>query len=132
MVDLQFNLNANSPEEKSLEKVRSLAGELANLIKQSNEFQELLRLARLINLDPEVNQLIQEIRTKESAYGEDGNGRSIEELKKQLEALPAYAAYVKVEIAARDLFKSVDQVISAGACLDFAINARQSSCSCGG
>lgn len=131
-MDLQFSLNANSPEEKSLEKVRSLAAELANLIKQSDEFQELIRLARLINLDPEVNQLIQEIRAKESAYGEDENGSSIEELKTQLEGLPAYAAYLKVEIAARDLFKSVDQVISAGAGLNFAINARQSSCSCGG
>ena len=132
MEELQLNLDSNSFLGDSAENVRNLAGQLANLIKQSEEYQELLRLGRLINLDPEVNRLIQEIRIKERAYSENDNESSIADLKQQLEALPAYVAYVQVENAARDLFQSVDRVISDHAGIGFALNAKRSGCGCGG
>jgi cell fate (sporulation/competence/biofilm development) regulator YlbF (YheA/YmcA/DUF963 family) len=118
--------------DKSMEKIGASAGQLAKLLQETAEFQEWLRLARLVNLDPEVSRLVQQIRRRESIYGGDEEGASIEELLAQLEALPAYQAYAKAENLARDLFQSVDQVISAAAGLDFAANARRKGCSCGG
>jgi cell fate (sporulation/competence/biofilm development) regulator YlbF (YheA/YmcA/DUF963 family) len=118
--------------EKSEENILTLAGQLAKLLQQTVEFQDLLRLGGLVNLDPDVSRLILQIRRQERGYGADENGASSKELQAQLEALPVYQAYVKSENAARDLFQSVDQVISARAGIDFAVNARRKGCSCGG
>lgn len=132
MVDIRLASDLFSPVERSAENIGTLAGQLAKLLQQTAEFQELLRLARLVNLDPDVGRLIQQIRLRESVYGGDENGPTIEELQVQLEALPAYQAYVKAENLARDLFQSVDQAISAAAGMDFAVNARRQGCGCGG
>ena len=132
MVDIHLASDLISPVERSAENIGTLAGQLAKLLQQTAEFQELMRLARLVNLDPDVSRLIQQIRRRESAYSGNENGISTEELQKQLEELPAYQTYVKAEKAARDLFQSVDQVISTSACIDFASNARRQGCGCGG
>ncbi len=129
MQELQLNLNSNSLLGDSAEKIRGQAEQLATLIKESEEYQELLRLGRLINLDPDVNHLIQEIRIKERSAENEG---SIEDLKQKLEALPAYINYMEAENAARDLFQAVDRVISDEAGIDFVINAKRSGCGCGG
>jgi len=132
VVDIHLETELFPSVERSAENIGTLAGQLAKLLQQTDEFQELLRLARLVNLDPDVNRLIQQIRRRESAYGGNENGPTIEELQAELEALPAYQTYVKAENAARDLFQSVDQVISTSAGIDFAINARRQGCGCGG
>jgi cell fate (sporulation/competence/biofilm development) regulator YlbF (YheA/YmcA/DUF963 family) len=132
VVDFRLDSDPFSLAEKSTENIRILADQLAKILQQTVEFQELLRLARLVNLDPEVSRLIQQIRSQESVYNGDENGVSIEELEAQLEALPSYQAYVRAENSARDLFQSVDQAIGAAAGVDFAVNARRKGCSCGG
>ena len=132
MVDIRLNSDLISPLERSAENISTLAGQLAKHLQQTAEFQELIRLARLINLDPDVSRLIQQIRRRESAYGGNENGGSVEELQAQLDALPAYQTYVKAEKAARDLFQSVDQVIGASAGIDFAVNSHRQGCGCGG
>lgn len=131
MNDLRFTPYTSNLAEKSIESVRTSAEQLAKLLQHTSEFQELLRLGRLVNLDPDVQRLITQINHQESVYNTDGNNPSIEELQAQLEGLPAYQTYMHAENAARDLFQSVNQAISAAAGLDFAINARRSGCSCG-
>ena len=113
---------------KSTEKINQLAGQLARLLQQTDEFNELVRIVSLLNQDPAVNRIMFQIRRLESNYEE---GASIEELENQLKALPAYQAYVRSENALRDLFFSTNKVISQAAGLDFASNARRSTCSCG-
>lgn len=113
----------------AMEKISVSAAQLAKLLQQTVEFQELLRLARLVEQDPDVIRLIQQIRQMEGAYSAEDS--SVEELQAQLEALPAYQAYVKAENSAHDLFQSVDRLISAEVGLDFAINARRTGCGCG-
>jgi len=132
MSDIRLTSDPFPLVEKSSENIGTLAGQLAKLLQQTVEFQELLRLVRLVNLDPDVSRLIRQIRSQESVYGADENGVTVEELQAQLEALPAYQTYVKAENAARDLFQTVDQAISAEAGLDFATNARRQGCGCGG
>jgi hypothetical protein len=132
MVDDCFTSDPVSITEKSGEDSSALAEYLAKLLQQTAEYQELLRLGHLINLDPDVSRLLLQIRRLERAYGEEGNGDSMETLHTQLEALPAYQTYARAENAARELFCSVNQVISAEAGLDFAAHARHQGCGCGG
>ncbi len=103
------------------------ADRLAALIAQTPEYQEFIRLARLIHLDPDVKRLSIEIRNRQMLYA-DPNRAPIETLQTELETLPAVLAYRKAEAAVKALFHSVDQVISAAAGVAFAPNAVKSSC----
>jgi cell fate (sporulation/competence/biofilm development) regulator YmcA (YheA/YmcA/DUF963 family) len=67
------------------------------------------------------------IRNRQMFYT-DAEDQSIEALQAELETLPAVQAYRKVEAALKDLFQSVDQMISEVAGVEFAPNALPSSC----
>jgi cell fate (sporulation/competence/biofilm development) regulator YlbF (YheA/YmcA/DUF963 family) len=100
---------------------------LANLLEQAPEYQEFARLASLINLDPDVKRTLLEIRHRQMMYRSTSE-KSVETLQSELETLPAMQAYHKAETALKDLFHSVDQVISAAAGVEFAPNALNSAC----
>jgi len=101
--------------------------QLASLLAQAPEYQEFIRLAQLIDLDPDVKCISLEIRNSQMFYG-DVEGKSIEALQDELETLPAVQAYHKAESAVKQLFYSVDQAISAAAGVEFAPNALHSAC----
>ena len=103
------------------------ADELALLLAQTPEYQEYIRLAQLIHLDPDVKRISMEIRNRQMFYV-DAEDKSVEALQAELETLPAVQAYRKVEAALKDLFHSVDQVISAAAGVEFAPNALPRAC----
>jgi cell fate (sporulation/competence/biofilm development) regulator YmcA (YheA/YmcA/DUF963 family) len=94
---------------------------------QTPEFQEFLRLAQSINFDPEVERISKEIRNRQMVYA-GGTGKTIEALQAELESLPAVQVYRTAEAAVRDLFHSVDQVISTAAGVAFAAKAQPKAC----
>ena len=102
-------------------------GELASLLAQAPEYQEFVRLAQLIHLDPDVERISMEIRNRQMAYT-DAKDESVEALRTELETLPAVQAYRKAENSVKDLFRAVDQVISAAAGVEFAPNAQPRAC----
>jgi cell fate (sporulation/competence/biofilm development) regulator YlbF (YheA/YmcA/DUF963 family) len=101
--------------------------QLANLLAQTPEYQDFFHLAQSINLDPEVKRISKEIRNRQMVYA-DGEGKTIEALQTELETLPAVRAYRAAEAAVRDLFRTVDQVISAAAGVEFGANAQPKAC----
>ena len=100
---------------------------LANLLVQTPEYQDFFHLAQSINLDPEVKRITREIRNRQMVYA-GGEEKTIETLQTELESLPAVRAYRAAEAAVRDLFRSVDQVISAAAGVEFGANAKPKAC----
>lgn len=103
------------------------ADELASLLAQAPEYQEFIRLAQLIHLDPDVKRISIEIRNCQMFYA-DAKDKSVEALHAELETLPAVQAYRKAEDSVKDLFRAVDQVISAVAGVEFAPNALPRAC----
>ncbi len=108
-------------------QIDQTADRLAALIAQTPEYQEFIRLARLIHLDPDVKRLSIEIRNHQMLYA-DPNGTPLEALQMELENLPAVLAYRKAEAGVKALFHSVDQVIGTAARVAFAPNAVKSGC----
>jgi cell fate (sporulation/competence/biofilm development) regulator YmcA (YheA/YmcA/DUF963 family) len=122
--------SSNSAAQTALEsspRIDQSADRLAALLAQAPEYQEFIRLAQLINLDPDVRRISMEIRNRQMVYA-DPHGASIETLEADLETLPAVQTYRKAEAAVKDLFHSIDQAISAQAGVAFAPNALHSGC----
>ena len=101
--------------------------QLASLLSQTPEYQEFARLTQSLNLDPEVKRISKEIRNRQMVYAE-GMGKTIQALQAELESLPTVQAYRAAESAVRDLFHSVDRVISAAAGVQFGANAQPKAC----
>jgi cell fate (sporulation/competence/biofilm development) regulator YlbF (YheA/YmcA/DUF963 family) len=76
-------------------EIDQTADQLASLMAQAPEYQEFIRLAQLINLDPDVRRILMEIRNHQIFYT-DAKENSIEALQSELETLPAVQAYRKV------------------------------------
>ncbi len=121
-----INGPAQFGQEFSLQIDQS-ADRLAALLTQTPEYQEFLRLARLIHLDPDVKRLSTAIRNQQMHYA-DSQSATAESLEEELEALPAVQAYRKAEEAVKGLFRSVDLIIGAGTGVAFAPNAVKSGC----
>lgn len=103
------------------------ADQLAVLLAQAPEYREFVRLAGLIHLDPDVRRISIEIRNYQT-LGHNTPDGPVEALQAELESLPAVQAFRRAQAAAKDLFHSVDQVISAEAGVVFAPNAVKSGC----
>jgi len=129
-MDSTLKIATNTVENAS--NIHQTAKRLANLLHQSDEFQELMRLGSLVHLDPEISSVLQQIRYQQTHYGKDEEDVSIDTLEAQLLKLPSYQAYLKAENNARVLFKNVDKVISEAAGVSFAENAKRQGCGCGG
>jgi cell fate (sporulation/competence/biofilm development) regulator YlbF (YheA/YmcA/DUF963 family) len=100
---------------------------LAALLAQTPEYQEFARQTQAIELDAEVRRVSKEIRNRQMVYAE-GMGKTLEALQAELESLPAVRAYRTAESALKDLFHSVDQVISGAAGVPFGANAQPRAC----
>jgi len=121
---------SSSDTETTLEytpEIDQYAGQLANLLAQAPEYQEFVRLTQSLNLDPEVIRISKEVRNRQMVYAE-GMGKTIVALQDELESLPAVQAYRTAEDALKDLFRSVDQVISTAASVSFGANAQPKAC----
>lgn len=126
-MDCCSSSNADPTTLEYAVEIDQISDQLAMLLTQAPEYQEFIRLAQLINLDPDVKRISTEIR-KQQMYNAEKEGKSEEVLQTELENLPAVQAYRKAENAVKDLFRSVDEVISAAAGVEFAPNALHSGC----
>jgi len=108
-------------------EIDQISDQLATLLAQTPEYQEYVRLTQSINLDAEVKRITREIRNRQMVYAGD-DGKTVEDLQAELEALPPVQTYRRAETAVRDLFHSVDQLISAAAGMPFAANAKPKAC----
>jgi len=102
------------------------AENLACLLIDTAEFQNYIRLARAVNLDPVVSELVEKLHVLQMSYfiSTDSEGHTIEDLTQSIENLPVMQDYRKAESAVQEMFYSVDQIISQEAGVDFAANAR--------
>lgn len=110
---------------RDLPDIERYAESLALLLIETDEFQTYLRLARSVNLDPVVSDLSEKIHYLQMAFSKscDDQGNTIEDLYAQIDSLAIMQEYRQAEKAVRDLFRSVDQVISAATGIEFARNA---------
>ena len=88
-----------------------------------------------VNLDTAVQQLAAQMRAHRSAlqWGQGDGAQHAAELKRleqELEALPHVKAYRRAESEVSRQFRLVNEIVSQTAGVDFAANARRSSC-CG-
>jgi cell fate (sporulation/competence/biofilm development) regulator YlbF (YheA/YmcA/DUF963 family) len=126
-MDCCSSTNAASTALEYAQEIDQSADQLASLLAQAPEYQEFIRLAQLIHLDPDVKRISMKIRSRQTFYA-NAEGKSVEALQTELESLPAVQAYRKAEAAVKDLFHSVDQVISTAAGVEFAPNALPRAC----
>jgi len=117
--------SSNTPTHNP--EIGKTAERLAALLKQTAEYQEFVRLASLVNQDPDVRRILLEIRQQQMMYS-DPAGTSVEALQAELETLPAVQAYRTAEAAVKTLFQTVDRAIGAAAGVEFAPNALRSGC----
>ncbi|HNT53429.1 MAG TPA: YlbF family regulator [Anaerolineaceae bacterium] len=117
--------SAGTPNDNP--QIRQTAERLAVLLKQTEEYQEFVRLASLVNLDPDVRRILLELRQQQMMYANPTRD-TIESLQAELETLPAVQAYRAAEAAVKTLFHSVDRAIGAAAGVEFAPNALRSGC----
>jgi cell fate (sporulation/competence/biofilm development) regulator YlbF (YheA/YmcA/DUF963 family) len=93
---------------------------LAEMLENSNEFSEFVRLGEAVNSDLDVYALVQEIRSRRESFGQAESAG----LEAKLESLPVMAAYRASERALRALFAEVDAEISLAAGLGFCEHVR--------
>jgi cell fate (sporulation/competence/biofilm development) regulator YlbF (YheA/YmcA/DUF963 family) len=94
--------------------------ELADAIEGSEEFQAFVRLAKAVNEDEAVADMLDQIRQHHSIYSRAQNG----ELVAALEKLPVMQAYRHAELALRNMCAEIDQMISAEAGLVYSLTVR--------
>ena len=107
-------------------EVTQAAETLACLLTDVPEFQEYLRLARVVRLDGEVNRILQRI----NGYGFDGvpDDGNADKLATELESLPVMRAFRQAEQTTQEIFSAVEATISGAAGVSFAEHARPSAC----
>lgn len=118
-------------------KVIQSAQSLGKLLAETPEYQAFLQALKDINHDLEVQKLSAKIREHDNAI-QWGRGNVLEHhgemetLQVQLESLPLVQTYHSAERIFVHLCREIDQTISENAGIEFAPNARKSSCGCGG
>jgi cell fate (sporulation/competence/biofilm development) regulator YlbF (YheA/YmcA/DUF963 family) len=104
---------------EDLHLVESARG-LAHLLVASPQYQDFVRLAREVNENEQVADLLTQLRLSHSSYDHAEHG----ELVAQLENLPVMLAYRLAERGLRDLCAQVDETVSAAAGLPFSTYVR--------
>jgi cell fate (sporulation/competence/biofilm development) regulator YlbF (YheA/YmcA/DUF963 family) len=118
-------------------KVTQAAQSLGKLLAETPEYQAFLQALKEVNHDLEVQKLLAKIREHDNAI-QWGRGNILEhqgELKTLqilMESLPLVQTYHNAERIFVQLCHEINQVISESAGVEFAPNARKSSCGCGG
>ncbi len=108
------------------ERVLKAAESLACFLIDTSEFQEFLRLGRLVKMDREVNEILGLLDDCDDVGSSMGD--SISELEERLVSLPLVKEYRRAEQSVREIVNAVDQVISESAGLPFALNAQPAGC----
>lgn len=96
---------------------------LADLLAETSEVRELIRAALELKNDADLIRISLGIKDLKAAEG-DNKQPMMEALLREREALPVVKEYRQAEAVVRELFTSVDEIISGAACLKFAENAR--------
>lgn len=107
--------------------------QLAAMMKAQPAFTAFMQAYQDLQADEEAQRLLKEGRQLggqlQLRWTEEKQAR-FNEVLDQYNDLPCVQAYSRAELAMRELFCAVDTVISESAGVDFAVNARRSSC-CG-
>lgn len=93
---------------------------LADAIEASDEFQAFVCLARDVNEDPQVADMLEQIRLRHSIYSQAKSG----ELVAALETLPVMVAYRQAEQSLREMCTELDRMISAEAGMVYSLTVR--------
>jgi cell fate (sporulation/competence/biofilm development) regulator YlbF (YheA/YmcA/DUF963 family) len=128
-----MELNTLSPPVDVLAISEAVAG-LASVLKAQAEYGALLAAYQAMQADNDTQELLHDLRARQLQLRRHWEKAVEEEFQARLEhyyALPLVSAYYQAEEALVDLLKEVDGVVSAAAGIDFAANAKRSSC-CGG
>ena len=112
---------SNNPQQPM--EIGKAVDRLADLLAQTIEIRELIRLAQELKADPDVHRISLGIKDLKAAEGENKMSM-MEALLREREALPVVIQFRQAEVAVRELFTNVDAVISTTAGLKFAENAR--------
>jgi len=126
----------SSPAALKTDPVQA-ARHLADLLRQTPEYEAFLKALLAVDNDPTVQQLSAEIRAHKMAlqWGRDPDGQHTIELTRlelELGDLPAVNEYHRAEKNVSNLFRAVDETVSVEAGVEFAVNAEHSACACGG
>ncbi len=119
--------NISAPNSPNLQprplEIDRAADRLADLLAETVEVRELIRLAQELKADPDVHRLSQGIKDLQAAEG--GNKQPLlDALRDQRESLLVVKNYRQAEVAVKALFCATDQIISSAAGLNFSENAR--------
>jgi cell fate (sporulation/competence/biofilm development) regulator YlbF (YheA/YmcA/DUF963 family) len=110
---------------------------LGQLLYDTPEFQAFVAASDGVHEDSEVQRLSKQISEHNNAlqWGQGNSAQyqaALEQLGQEVENLASVQAYRRAERTAVQLFREVDLAISQAAGVEFAANARRSSCGCGG
>jgi cell fate (sporulation/competence/biofilm development) regulator YlbF (YheA/YmcA/DUF963 family) len=110
---------------------------LGQLLFDTPEYQAFVAASDAAHDDPEAQRLSTQIREHNNAlqWGQGdaaAHQAALQQLGQELESLASVEAYRQAEQTAVSLFREVDQAVSQAAGVEFAANARRSSCGCGG
>ena len=124
-MDLSTEVCALPLKSKNDPRVIHAAEQLAVLMIETQEFQDLNRLARAVRTDPKASDLMHQINGSDyPSFAYEDDFIPLDELKARLETLPVMHAYRTAEKAASDLFTCIDRAVSESLSLDFAENVR--------
>ncbi len=118
-------------------KVIQAAQSLGKLLSETPEYQTFLQALQDINRNSEVQELLAQLREHNRAIQwERGNVLEHQGERKtlqvELKSLPLVQTYHNAERIFVHLCGEISQTISENAGIEFAPNARKSSCNCGG
>lgn len=110
---------------------------LAHLLRQTPEYEAFLKSLHAVNDDLTVQKLFAELRAHKTAlqWGHDPDGlHNVEVTRLELEIgdLRLVKQYHRAEKEISQLLRSVDQIVSEEAGINFAVNAQSIGCACGG
>ncbi len=105
---------------------------LGELLSQTAEYRAFLEALKAVNNDLTVQKISAQMRACNLAlqWGRDvlKNSAELEQLEQEMEALPVMQTYRQAELSVLQLFRQVDEIISASAHIEFATHARRSCC----
>lgn len=128
-----LNLPTAQPDMQTVD-AHEAARALGEVLSHAPEYRIFLEALNAINDDPAIQSLSAQMRACQLnlRWGRDvkKNAAELERLERELNAMPLFQTYRQEETAIRRLFVAVDEAISRECGVEFAANAKRSSC-CG-
>jgi cell fate (sporulation/competence/biofilm development) regulator YlbF (YheA/YmcA/DUF963 family) len=119
------------------QRVIEAAQSLGRLLSNTPEHQTFLQTLKEVNHDENVQRFSVQLRQHDRAlqWGQGDlaeHNVAIQEIHRHLEALPNLRAYREAEKTIVQMCRELDQIICQASGVEFAPNAKQSGCGCGG